>query len=217
MKYKKELIVLSIVILIPVLIISIYMLTRGDVSVKRKTKDSKLPYINMKSNDVDTINKLLDDLYQKYTSKGGKFNYKKFENDKIILILVIIDEYEDKDNYTRKYLSYNIDKKTKEFVSNEDIALLYNLDIEDIYNIVDNRLKTYYDEEYKEGYVDYDCDYECYLSYMRGMDNIMDNVSLTVEDNKIVAYINLNIDSLSGDEEYFNSLKYESDRLIIKE
>jgi hypothetical protein len=51
---------------------------------------------------------------------------------------------------------------------------------------------------------------------MRGIDILVDNISLIVEDNKLVAYINLNIDSFSDDEEYFESLNYDPYKVVIE-
>ena len=213
---KQKMIVFSILIGVPIAIVLILLLMRGNVYTKKSNKDSELPQINSSSNDVDAINKLLENLYDKYTKDGSKFNYKKFENDDIISILVIIDEKRT-DMYVRKFLSYNINKITNEFISNEDLANLYNLDLLQVIEKVNNRLNIYYEGENAEGYVvKEECNYECYLSYMRGIDILADNISLVVENGKLVAYINLNIDSFSDDQEYFDSLDYDPYKVVIE-
>ncbi len=213
---KQKIIILCIIIVIPLIIIASVLMSRDDVYTKKHNKDSSLPQVNSSSNDVDAINDLLENLYNKYTKEGSKFNYKKFENNDVISLLVIIDEYRS-DRYVKKYLSYNIDKKTNKFLTNEELLKLYNSDLEQVKEKVNKRLNVYYTEEGQEGYFEKnECDYECYLSYMRGIDILVDNISLIVEDNKLVAYINLNIDSFSDDEEYFESLNYDPYKVVIE-
>lgn len=215
-KYKKEFIILGIVIIIPVILIVLYYIFRTPVQNKI-TKNGDMPYIDINSNDVESINNYVSEIYKTYSvNKKTKLNYKTNTYKNIISVLVTIDEYNvDTNEYFKKFVSFNV-KKDGTFIDKEELSNMFGYSLEEIVDKVENKLRNYYDAEVSEGYVEgEECNFNCYLTYARGIDNILDEISLVVENQKLVAYINLSKDNVNGDKEYFDELK-EPYKLILE-
>ena len=219
MKLEKKYIILIAIVLFPLLLLGIYYLIHTDDPVKttKSRSNSKLPQIEIESTDTNAANEYLEELYDKYAKGKNKFNYEYMTNDDILSLLVKIEEYdEDEDLYTKKFKSFNLVKSSGKYIDKESLFNLFNYELSDITKIVNERLKKYYDEEYEQGYVDYECEFECYKSYQRGIVGIYDIIEPVIEDGKLVIYLNLSIDSMSGDSEYFESLDYNPYKIVIE-
>ena len=138
-------------------------------------------------------------------------NYKTNIYGDLVSVLIEIDEFQSNiKEYVKKFVSFNV-KKDGTFVDDDTLANKFGFTLVDVVDQVENRLKYYYNEEVNEEYIDKDeCDFNCYLSYARGINNILDELSLTVEDGKLVAYINMSKDDVSGDKEYFEKLENDN-------
>ena len=213
---KKQIILVVIGVAI-IIALSIYHFSR-DIRTVDRTGESKLPEINISSNDSQTINQYLKDLYENYTADGkSNFNYTYDTYENKISILVDIDIYDEHlDNYKKKYLGFNIDKDTGQFIDKEEVANLFGYELTKIIEVANNRLNDYYEKESKSGYVDNnECNFECYLSYVRGITNIYDNIELVIKDKKLILYLNFEIDDFSSDKDYFDSLDYNPHEIVL--
>lgn len=220
MKIEKKYFILIFVVLV-IVIICLFgsKLKNKDVATKKEENGSKLPEVKLDSIDSNTINNYLEELYNKYTKdKKSKFTYTYEIKDDIISILAIIDEYNSDANTTiRKYMAFNIDKLTEEYLSKEDLIEKYNIDIQQMKEKIENHLRIYYDDEAEQQYlVKEECDFNCYLSYMRGIDILLDQVVLVIENNSIVAYTNFDV-TFGDDSNYFKDIKKDYYRTVIKE
>lgn len=221
MKIEKNYIIVIIILFIVFSIVLLICLpfTKKNIYTEESSNDSKLPKINIDSSDGNAINEYLDTLYQKYTSDGkSKFNYTYFEYQNILSILIIIDSYdEETDSYIRKYMSFNIDKETKKYINKEELVNLLNSDLSTVKTKVESRLNDFYQDEINEKYVEpNECDFDCYISYLRNLDVILEDVVLVIEDNRLVAYTNFDT-TFSDDAEYFMNKTENYYRTIIKE
>ena len=216
-KYRKEIIILGIVIIVPIIFIGLYYIFRSPVETKGEKNGSKLPYINISGKDTDAINEYLETLYKQYSSdKKSKLTYKTEKYKNIISLLVSIDEYNNETNETiKKYLAFNV-KQDGTFVDKEEMAELFGYSLEEIVDKVDKKLNEYYQDEAIEGYIDSnECSYNCYLSYARGINNILNEISLVIENGKLTVYINLSKDDINGDKEYFEKIE-NPDKIILE-
>ena len=217
-KYKKQIILLSVLFIFAFIVIIINTFIKNDdVKTVKKENGSTLPEVNVEGANADAVNDYLEQLYNEYTSDGkSKFNYSKYTYNDIISVLVKIKKYdESNDEYVNEYLGFNINKDGS-YLSKEDVAKLFNYELIDVYKIVEQKLNKYYEDERLQGYVAPDCDFKCYLSYVRNMENLLDNISLVIENDKLVVYMNLSIDTFAGDKEYFDSLDENVYRLVIE-
>lgn len=216
---KKYLILISVVLVIIMICLFGSRIKNKDVATKKTENGSRLPEVKIDSVDSNAINKYLEELYNEYAKdKKSKFTYTYEIKDNIISILAIIDEYNDDANTTiRKYMAFNIDKLTGEYLSKDDIIEKYNIDIQQMKETIENHFKIYYDDEAEQQYlVKEECDFTCYLSYMRGIDILLDQVVLVIENNSIVAYTNFDV-TFGDDSDYFKNIEKDYYRTVIKE
>ena len=108
------------------------------------------------------------------------------------------------------YVSYAYDEKTNTVISKEKLAAQYGYTLDLIHDKIEERFKSWYDDEVKLGYVEgQECNFEeCYLSYFRNIESL-DEYGLFVKDNKLYAYIGFDTNSFEDDIEYFNNLDYD--------
>lgn len=211
-KYKKQIIIISFIILLALIIIIFNLINKDSVETKREENGSKLPYINVEGATADALNDYLETLYKDYTSdKKSKFNYKYEVYNNIISVLIDIDLY-NKNNYIKKYMSFNMNKDGS-YLTNEDLSEVFNYDILEVKEKVELKLKDYYNEENNLGYVKKDeCDFNCYLKNVIGVEDIINDITLVIENEKLVAYVNLNINN----SQYLKNLKISPYKIIIE-
>ena len=216
-KYKKEIILLIFIVLVSLMMITLYSVFRKPIQTTDKKDGSKIPHINIDSVDTSAINKYIDELYNNYSMNGkSKIDYIYYKYDDIYSILLIIDNYnQEKNDFIKEYISFNI-KKDGTFINKEELSELFGFELEEIVDLVDMRLQKYYNNEIEQKYIDKkQCDYSCYLISKRGINNILDNISLVIEEGKLVAYVNLN-NTRSDDEDYFLNLDYNPNKIVIE-
>lgn len=172
-------------------------------------KNNKMDKFDLKGEYTDYVDEYLIDLEKSLNEKNIDFSSEKSKNNNIDSILITIKKGDD-NIYFNNYLSYNIDHNKKTILNNEEVANYFGYTLDDVINNINKRLKKLYEEEIKKGYVDSnECDIECYKSYYRGIDDIYSSYSLYVKKDKLYIYLNLKIDSLSADEQFFKKLKYD--------
>lgn len=151
---------------------------------------------------ISHLNQFLEIVKNNLEKNDLEYNIEKYKNKEIYsMLLTIYDEQ-------TEYITYNIDLNTNEAIDNEKIVNKFDLSLEDIKNKIEECLKKYYDEEINQGYVDSnECDFDCYKIH-RNMDDIESSYVLFVKKDKLYIYMNMALDSVWGDRDYFESLKY---------
>ena len=171
-------------------------------------KKNKMNTFDVNSENVDYIDDFLINLESNLKEKNIDFVSEKAKNKDIYSILVVMED-SDEDIKSNNYLSYNINIKTKKVMNNEEVANSFGYSLDDIFKAINKRLEDLYQDEIKEGFVEKnECDFECYKSYYRGIENIEDIYSLYVKDNKLYIYVSIKIISAASDEDYFKKLNY---------
>jgi len=174
--------------------------------------NKKIDHFNSNEENIEVIDNYLTQLEKTLTEKEIDFTSEKSKNKNIDSILITIQG----EDMSKKYQSYNINPNTKKVLNNEEIAKMFGYSLEDIEKMIDDRFKKYYEDEIEEGYVDpNECDYSCYLSFYRNIDEIEGMYSLYVKDEKLKIYLSYSIDSLSSDEEYFKNLNHNPFKIEI--
>ena len=75
-KYKKEITLLSIIIIIPLILIGLYYIFRNPVGSKQ-TKNGNMPYLNVKGKEVEEVNEYIQKIYKEYSNNSkNKLKYK---------------------------------------------------------------------------------------------------------------------------------------------
>lgn len=196
MKEKKVYLFIIGLLIVIVLIILIF---------NRKEKDyiyleNGIPIINV--DNTLQINQTIEKLYN---DKSNAMEHKIYMNTNIYSLVLDIDKYSSiDDEYLKSYVSYNIDLATKEILTKEQLLEQFNFSKKDLLLSVQNLLKTYYDEEVQEGYIESnECSFNDYVLYIRQIENIYDETVLFVKNNELYGYIPFHKNSLFDDSEYF--------------
>lgn len=174
--------------------------------------NKKIEQFNSNEENIEVIDNYLIQLEKTLTEKNIDFISEKSKNKNVDSILITINS----DEMSKKYQSYNINPNTKKVLNNEEIAKMFGYSLDDIEKMINERLKKYYEEEIEEGYVDLnECDYSCYLSFYRNIDEIESMYSLYVKNEKLNIYLSYSIDSFFSDEEYFKKLNHDPFKIEI--
>ncbi|MDD3341556.1 MAG: hypothetical protein PHN72_05155 [Bacilli bacterium] len=221
---KKPLVItVAVIILLFVLLTVIDTISKGTTAHKKinsedyvytlkstqneKGVESKLPIINLDFEDIAEYNDSVQELYHKITAdKKNTFAY-EYTLDKNILYLLIRIDFDDITNHTMntRFVSFNFDLKTGEILENKDVLSKYGFTIANVSNSITNKMKNYYKDSNKKGYLDtYNCTFSDYLlNHDFDPNNMAGNVSLFIKDKKLVLYRGFTIDTVLGDKDYF--------------
>lgn len=224
--HTKKLIIISITLLIIALILFLYSLQNHNdyfnkikkdknnylVYSKIEDKDNSkyVPDINIESTSVEQANEDIDNYVSKYLkSKKAIINYDYNINGDYLSVVVRIYDYQKSYAPEIKYKTYNINLKTKELVTNEELLDLFKINEEKVSKIIEDNLENYYTDLVDQGYyIKQECDYKCFLGY-RNIDNYLDDVHYYIKNGDLVAYKPFVYYSIFGDEEYFNEDHFE--------
>ncbi len=206
---KKLIIALGIIIAMVCIFYVINIIT-GESNVNKYIKNknyvftiessgtSKLPFINIDSEEVKKINEELKKEYHEiilYSNSYMKYEYNIKEDNLSILIEKGIKK-EDDDFLEIKYETYNISVKDKKIKDYNQVLKENNLNINSLKNVIETNLKDQYDKEVNQGYVVYqECDYNCFLEY-REYTSVENNLKIYVDNEKVYGYLNLRSSSL---------------------
>ncbi len=201
--------IVFLVILIVVLAFSLIMKKGSDKKIyatdsyvyTRETYDygegleSKLPYINVKSNDVAKINSEIIEKYYEITTIGKEMmDYDYYRNGNVISLIVKTYNIESVDSYPTSIVFYNIDIDEQTVLNNLQILRKYGASNNDVEEAISSKLKEYYEYETKKGYISgKECDFDCYMTEIGGYP-ILDGCNYYVKDDALMAYKSVSLD-----------------------
>ena len=86
---------------------------------------------------------------------------------------------------------------------------LFGQDYKTVEKIIENKLKYYYADEVKTGYITKaECNYNCFLK-LRHIDNYLDGVCFYIKSGSLIAYRPFIIHSILGEEKYYKNETFE--------
>lgn len=201
--YKNIIIVLIIFTGIAIIIGSIYQRNnRNTVAYK-----NDIPHINVNNESAKTANEIIKELYSDTSADISSNIYKNNKIDSLVICYEVYSKQEEANLVT--YIVYNIGNDNT-IKSDENLLNIYGFTKEEVISSATRLLMKYYEDETEQGYVDKnDCSFNCYLDFVRNIQNIEDNIKLFVKDNKLKGYVQFSPNSLLDDYEYFLSLDNE--------
>ena len=204
---KKCLIILIIIILIFILLIYnlINNVKNNNRSIPNKeyvfteienSNIQRLPYINIKSQKVDTINdELSDEYFEIISDERNKFDYNYYVEDDILYLFVNIEKYNNDGIILPKYIAYYINTQNGKLYSIEEILDNHNLNFDEIKSKITQKIKETYNKETELGYVEKGfCDFECYLD-MRDVNPLNKRLVLSYDGKNFIAYLNYEVET----------------------
>ena len=170
----------------------------------------EVPYINVDSSNVQTINNDIDNYCNKYSSIDNiQISYEYDISGKYLSVIIKILNEEDEYGPVVKFKTYNISLKTRKEVKDEELLKMFNVTDNKVSNKIKEQLVNYYKEEVKEGYIEKEeCNYDCFLSY-RNVSNYLDDIEYAIKGGKLVVFKPFKFKSIYGEEEYYNDSHFE--------
>ena len=216
--------VMIIVILVLFVIIMLFFSDRRDENKNYKSQKyvytsetnevgeytSKLPYINIDSDEVDNINKEIMIKYYTEINTGEKYADYEYYKNKDIVSLLVKYQYLEGDTVTSLEIDfYNIDINTGRLITNEELYNRFDVNNSDIDNAINNYIDEYYNYETNKNYIS-NCDLEC---YRKRFNNDSNTINYYVKSNHLYAYKKVYIDK---DLAYDTNAPFELFRFKIK-
>lgn len=165
----------------------------------------ELPYLNIKNEFAKNINTEIND----YTSplkneEHATISYNYDINGDVLSLLVKMVNYSDETGPKIYFKGYNINLKTKNIVTDQELLDLFGYDYNDVEISIANKFQKYYQEMLKEKYYTEDeCDYDCFLNDYREVENYLDDIVFYVKNGQLYVYKPFSFYSITGDEEFF--------------
>lgn len=196
---KKSIIIILLLIFLIILILwpkenntnNKYITTYETTKINEAT--SKMPYINLKSEDVDIVNEAVMVKYYVCEELQDRYmDYEYYINDNVLSLIVKIYLLED-DFMPSEIEFYNFDLSGKR-LTNNDLKKLYNVDNTFIEERLNTLTKKYYDYEVQKGYIDKTvCNYNCYIENYPS--DYLNTLEYYVKNNNLYVYFYFDIDS----------------------
>lgn len=174
-----------------------------------------IPYINLKGDIGSNVNTDIDQFTSSFiNNQKSDISYEYSISGDLLSIIIKVIDYDIEYSPLIHFKSYNINLKTLELYSNDQLMNLFGIDdYLTVASAVESTFKSYYSDIIQEGYYQREeCDYNCFLLY-RGVDDYLSDISYYVRDGNLIAFKSFQPYSIFGEEEYFTDKSFE---ILIK-
>jgi len=156
---------------------------------------SERPYINIAGDEINDINThLINKYYEVITLNEKMMVYDYYTSSDVLSLIVKIYYREVPDSYPSETYIYNIDLNSKHLMSDTDILRKFSVTTSDVSQIITDEIKEYYNYEKRNGYINSECDFNCYLSDTHSLP-VLDGCSYYVRNGNLYAYKIIDLDS----------------------
>lgn len=157
------------------------------IYTSRNNENSKMPYINLNSEEITDVNiEILTKYLEITNSETGNMDYSYNQYSDIISLIISVIDSEGNLEIT----TYNINITEKKILSDEEIIRKFNLDYNQVKNIMENYIKEYYNYEITKKYIDKSCDFNCYINDYEI--DIYNNYKFFIKNDNLYIYKKLN-------------------------
>ena len=160
-------------------------------SYEDKDYEKQIPALNIKgiSKDINTnINNFVNPYLDKMTNKIY-YNYEI--NGNILSLIIIVENYEIEGPADYKYMSYIIDLKELDVLSNDEVYKLFGLNEEYLIRVLNDKFKSYYDDSIKKNIIKSNITYNKYLQ-LHEISNFKDQMYCYISKGKLHIYLDYN-------------------------
>ena len=175
-----------------------------------------IPYINIKSHNIDLVNEDIDLFLSNFKGKNKCIISYEYDINGIILsVIVKVGDYSTEYSPQAYAKSYNINLDTLEVINDSALLNFFGTNENEVSSIIESKFKSYYIDLVNQNYFSQEeCNYACFLKY-RNVNNYLDNVNYYVKNAKLYVYKPFVIYSIYDEEEYFTEDSFKF--LIAKE
>lgn len=155
---------------------------------------SKMPYINLKGEDIESTNSLLMQKYYECEALNDRYiEYEYYANDNILSLIVKIYKLED-DFIPSEMYFYNFNIENGKALTNIDLKRKFGVNDTFIKERLITLTKKYYDYEVTKGYIDKKvCDFDCYQEFFG--EDYFSSLEYYVKNNSLYTYFYFDVDN----------------------
>ncbi len=170
----------------------------------------EVPYINVKSNNIQSINNEIVNYCNKYSHiENIQISYEYDISGKYLSLIINILNEDAEYGPEVNFKTYIIDLKSKKIIKDKELLEMFNVSLDTVSEKIKGQLEEYYNDEVKEGYLEKEeCNYECFLKY-RDINNYLDDIEYAIKGGKLVVFKPFKFKSIYGEEEFFNDSHFE--------
>lgn len=170
----------------------------------------EVPYINVKSNNIQSINNEIVNYCNKYSHiENIQISYEYDISGKYLSLIINILNEDAEYGPEVKFKTYTIDLKSKKIIKDKELLEMFNVSLDTVSEKIKGQLEEYYNDEVREGYLEKEeCNYECFLKY-RDINNYLDDIEYAIKGGKLVVFKPFKFKSIYGEEEFFNDSHFE--------
>ena len=164
----------------------------------------EVPYINIKGEQIDEVNNQIDTFSSKYTTLNRAIiTYDYSITGQILSIIVKAISYETNFASEAEFISYNINLKTQQVYTEQDILDMYNINAGYVSDRIKNQFQQYHKDVIKENYYSLQqCNFACFLKW-HNIDDYTKGIAYYISAGKLYVYKPFVFASIFGEEEYF--------------
>lgn len=168
-----------------------------------------IPFVNIKGEIGDLINNDIKKVTISFLKNNkNTISYTDEVNGDILsIVLKFVDN---SDDYIKKigFRSYNINLKTQQILSDDDMLKIYNTSIDDVERKIKNQFIKFYNDEVEKGIIpNKECNFDCYLEW-RNVKKYTANLNYYINDGKLIVYKAFDVYSIYEEETYFNEKSF---------
>lgn len=164
----------------------------------------EVPYINIKGEQITEVNNQIETFSTKYTNLSRAIiTYDYSITGQILSVIVKAINYETNYASEAEFISYNINLKTQQVYTNQEILDLYNINAGYVSDRIKNQLQQYHKDIIKEKYYSLQqCNFTCFLKW-RNIEDYSKGIAYYISAGKLYVYKPFVFASIFGEEEYF--------------
>lgn len=164
----------------------------------------EIPYINIKGEQITEVNNQIETFSTKYTNLSRAIiTYDYSITGQILSVIIKAINYETNYASEAEFISYNINLKTQQVYTNQEILDLYNINAGYVSDRIKNQLQQYHKDIIKEKYYSLQqCNFTCFLKW-RNIEDYSKGIAYYISAGKLYVYKPFVFASIFGEEEYF--------------
>ena len=149
-------------------------------------KKGKMPIINLKGEEVKTINsEIMTKYYSVVYNEYDEFIYEYTTYKDILSVFIVVTYANDSEYGKIEYYTYNINVKENKVLTNKELYEYLNIDYNEVKEIIDSKHKDFYNKDELKEIIDYD-------EYLETINYKEENDKVVIKDKTLYKYNTIN-------------------------
>ena len=149
-------------------------------------KKGKMPIINLKGEEVKTINsEIMTKYYSVVYNEYDEFIYEYTTYKDILSVFIVVTYANDSEYGKIEYYTYNINVKENKVLTNKELYEYLNIDYNEVKEIIDSKHKDFYNKDELKEIIDYG-------EYLETINYKEENDKVVIKDKTLYKYNTIN-------------------------